>query len=166
MMFHKKHAIKIAGLCLLTILSLSCGGATTDKPIPGAWRAISVSVQATTDLNLFQDSAHALNLYVIQLSDVKDFTKASGNVATLLAYIEKGSQNTGVTRFQQLVVQPGQLDTNVVNRIAGSTWVAVVAGFYFLNPEKSVRVFQLPEDPSKKLELSFTLGPDSILKMQ
>ncbi len=157
---------KLTALILLCLLCPSCGGAPDDKPIPGAWRAISVSVQATTDLNEFQDCAHALNLYVIQLSDIKDFNKASASVATLLPYIEKGSQNTGVTRFQQFVVQPGQLDTNVINRIDGSTWVAVVAGFYYMNPEKCVRVFQLPADPAKKLVLSFTLGPDSILKMQ
>lgn len=152
--------------CLIGLICICCGGAPEDKPIPGAWRAISISVQATTDLNEFQDCAHALNLYVIQLSDIKDFNKASASVATLLPYIEKGSQNTGVTRFQQFVVQPGQLDTNVINRIDGSTWVAVVAGFYYMNPEKCVRVFQLPADPAKKLTLSFTLGPDSILKMQ
>ena len=76
----------------------------------------------------------------------------------------------------RIFVDPGKNQKTLVDRAEGAKYVAIVAGYYKLDKDKIIRLYQIPEVNQKygflklkkkkvpgKLELTLNLGPKEII---
>lgn len=177
------------GSLLLLSAAPGCGaggatnalGGTVSQTKPPEWpsqnQAIKITYRADTQLNLFNDRAHTLALYVVQFSDPNSFKTLSADASALQAFLEKaGTGDATVVDFRQIVVHPGDYTVRYLDRAQGAQWVAVIAGYYYLDPPKVTRLYEIPlvnppswRDSGKvpgKIAMGLVLGPRAILQSQ
>lgn len=112
--------------------------------------AISLQIKADSQLNLFKDNPHTIVLCVYQLSDpnaYNDLAKDKEGIVKLLGCKRFGESVSGVER---VILQPGEVRTVFLDRAVGAQYVALVAGYYDLKPEKTTLLFKIPVNVTKK----------------
>lgn len=180
-------AVVLGMLLLSTLPGCGAGGGTNalggavSQTKPPEWpaqnQAICLTYRADVQLNLFNDRAHTLALYVVQFSDPNTFKTISADASSLQAFLEKaGKGDATVVDFRQIVVHPGDYTVRYLDRAQGAQWVAVIAGYYYLDPPKVTRIYQVPlvnppswRDSGKvpgKISVGLVLGPRGILQSQ
>jgi type VI secretion system VasD/TssJ family lipoprotein len=175
----KKHFEVLCPL-LLMFLVYSC----VSRPIaPAEWRyekeAIHVSLSADPLLNLYDGAPHTLHICVHQLKDPNAFLQLADDEEGLYSLLECSRFDASVISHKSLSIQPGQDATFVLDRAQGAKYVTVVAGYYWLQKEGMMRLFDVPVIIEKKglirrtktakpgpLNIELTLGPQQIRKTE
>lgn len=169
------HVIRIV-LCLYVVsLLFACSSAPLVKQ-PPEWgyekNAIQLHVISDPQLNLFQKQAHSLIVCLYHLRDPNGFNQLTDEQGGLPRLLECGRFDPSVTYSKRLVVQPNQELTESLDRTDGARFVGIVAGYYSLQKESSVRTFAIPITEVKKdstlvqqtakLNIDLHLGPQGI----
>jgi len=135
----------------LAVLLLSCAGRRPPEPV---WSteddAIEIVFQADPRLNQTEGMATPLKLVVYQLQDANTFYKYADDEIGLIRLLR--TENSGLDPIspseyvdvKECYVQPGQVDTLLMPRLKGTQWVAVVAGYRNLVPDRVDRLFKIP----------------------
>ena len=137
--------------------------------------AIKIHVKADRQLNLSEGRPHTLVVCVYQLKDPNGLNQLAGDEDGLYKLLECGLFDSTVAGAKRLIVQPGQDITFKLDRAQGARYVAVAAGYYRIEKERIVRVFEIPVVIEKKgfikrsklkklgtLEIDLMLGPQQI----
>lgn len=169
------------GRCLVVLLLLgslgACGGKTLPPP---QWEferdAVKIAVTADPELNLMDQAPHTLFLCIYQLKTPTAFNRLAADTAGLYELLECELFDSSVATSRRLFVHPGRYKELVIDRAAGVRHIAVVAGYYTIEKERIVRIFDIPVVIEKKgffggkktqkagnLEIELTLGPKQIL---
>lgn len=143
-----KKCFKILTILSLTLLFYSC--ALIGGSQPPEWRyekdAVNVFLKADPQLHLYQEKPHTLVMCVYQLRTPNVFQELTKDENGLSKLLECSHFDSTVASVKKLVIHPGQELTESLDRAEGAKYVAVVAGYYRLQKENVVRLFQIPVD--------------------
>jgi len=129
------------------------------KVEPWREKAIDLSIKGDPQLNLYQNSSHAIYLCTCQLKDPNAFNQLideRGGMEKLLSECNRFDGSVAYTK--RYVVQPGQLLNDKQDHAEGARYMGIVAGYYNMKKENVVRLFPL----SKALSMSIEMGPRGI----
>ncbi|MDR1310357.1 MAG: type VI secretion system lipoprotein TssJ [Burkholderiaceae bacterium] len=140
-------------------------------------KKVTLNVKAAPDLNFWEGQSHTVLLCVYQLSDMISFKQFSAKEEGLLKLLRCESFDATVKQFNRHVISPGQVSSLVYDRMEGTRYVGLVAGFNKLDPAGSARTWSVPLTTKTKgwvfrdtyyypapLDMAIMLGADSIQK--
>jgi type VI secretion system VasD/TssJ family lipoprotein len=167
----------IRGLTLLvfSFLLFSCA---TKPPIATDWppekNAIRLHIMADPELNRYDGTPHTLLLCLYQMESKNSFNQLAEDKDGIYELLECTLFDASVVRTKRLIVHPGQDSTTDIDRAEGAKYVGVVAGYFLLERERIVRLFDVPLIIEKKgwkrvkyekpdmLNIELALGPEQI----
>jgi type VI secretion system VasD/TssJ family lipoprotein len=158
-------------------LLLACSSAPRVKQ-PPEWgyekEAISLHFTGDRQLNLFQKQPHSLVVCLYHLRDPNSFHQLADEKDGLPKLLDCNRFDPSVTFAKRLVLQPGQNLLESLDRTEGAKFVGLVAGYYPLQKEGSVRVYPIPiaelqtdaalVQKAAKLSIDLHLGPHEIMQ--
>ncbi|WP_298437174.1 type VI secretion system lipoprotein TssJ [Geobacter sp.] len=106
--------------------------------------AIRLHLTGDRQLNLFQRTPHALVACLYQLRDPNAFNQLRSDPDGLAKLLECGRFDPGVATTKQLVIQPGEVLAETLDRAEGARYIGFVAGYYNLHKEGTVRLYPIP----------------------
>ncbi len=137
--------------------------------------AIKIHVKADPQLNLSDGKPHTLLACIYQLKDPNAFNQLAGDQDGLYRLLECSLFDASVVGAKKLIVQPGQNTTFNLDRAQGTAYVGVAAGYYLIERDRIVRLYEIPVVIEKKgivrrtkrqkletLEIDLKLGPQQI----
>jgi predicted component of type VI protein secretion system len=128
----------------------------------GTWdfdpEAIVFKFSAPQQLNMHMGKPHSLFLKVYQLSDLKIFKGIAETPAGIRDLLSTEEIDTSIISTHELTVSPNTVDTLVIDRFKETRFIAIVAGYYQMKPEDSVRIFEVPSVANRYEELNITLN--------
>ena len=164
-------------LFLVLVGSISACASTLAPPQWSFERdAIRLHINADAQLNLRNEVPHTLLLCIYQLRDPIAFDRLAADTAGLYKLLKCELFDGSVATSNRLFIHPGQDQNHLFDRAAGVKHIAVVAGYYTIEKERMVRLFDIPVVIEKKgflfgkkkqkpgiVEMHLTLGPKQIL---
>jgi type VI secretion system VasD/TssJ family lipoprotein len=122
--------------------------------------AIQVKFVASSELNLFSQRAHTLNVRVVQLTELSGLNtllQTSDGIAQVLSQPIEMIPNAVIS--ETYVLAPSQTVTYQFAREENSKYIAVVAGFAELAKKSSVKIIPISIQaiPQKPIEAEWTI---------
>jgi type VI secretion system VasD/TssJ family lipoprotein len=146
-----KKFIRAVGVAVCILFFISCAA---KKPPPPEWppgpEEITMELRNDGQLNLVDGMPHTLLLCVYQLNNQNSFNQLSADLEGLRTLLECNLFDGSVASSKKIIAYPGQNQTFVLDRAEGAKYVAVVAGYYQLEKERVVRMFDIPTVIEKK----------------
>lgn len=106
--------------------------------------AIKINVMADPRLNLSDGKPHTLLVCVYQLNDPNGFNQLADDQEGLYRLLECDLFDGSVDGAKKLIVQPGQNTIFNLDRTQGARYVAIAAGYYLIERERVVRLYEIP----------------------
>ncbi len=168
-----KKNILLSLLLIFAFLFASCSAKQLPPP-EAAYEegAIKIHVKADPRLNLSDGKPHSLMLCAYRLKDPNAFNHLAGDLDGLYRLLECSLFDAGTVGAERLIVQPGQDTVFNLNRAEGAKYVSVAAGYYDIQKERILRLYEIPVVIEKKglvkrskkqnlgtLEIELKLGP-------
>jgi type VI secretion system VasD/TssJ family lipoprotein len=162
--------------CLLVLLLAGCAS----QPLaPPAWTyqkdAITVHFKADPKLNFDDGVPHTLLVCIYQLKDPNAFNQLSEDTDGIYKLLECGLFDPAVATAKRAILNPGQDIKMVLDRAEDAKYVAIVAGYYVLQKERMIRLFDIPVEVESSgfikktqtqkpgnLDITLELGPSQI----
>ena len=153
-------------LCLIATVS-SCSSVSRTPEYTYQKGAVTITLRADPQLNLYQDTPHTLVACTYQLRDPNAFNQLVDERDGLPKLLECGRFDASVAYAKRLVVQPGQEMRDSLDRAEGAKYVSVVAGYYDLQKWNAVRLFPIPvggtlSSKPQNVNIELYLGPQAI----
>jgi type VI secretion system VasD/TssJ family lipoprotein len=154
-------------------------GACASQPQPPDWTyekdAISVHLEADAKLNFDEGVPHTLMVCLYQLKDPNAFNQLSDDSDGIYKLLECDLFDSAVATTKRVIVRPGKKVGLQLDRAEGAKYVAVVAGYYVLEKERMIKLYEIPVAVKKKglirrtkvskpekLMIDLELGPSQI----
>lgn len=145
------------------------GGNSKDKALQAlkwsyAKDAITLHLNAGSDLNQDGDQPHTLLLAVLQMENPNAFTAATSASKLSALLVADGAPN-GFLALDRVFVNPGQQCSVSLARVENAQYVGVVAGYYTLDPKRVARLYRIgvQVDSSGHVVKSRTAKPAPLL---
>ena len=143
----KRFISSITLLCCLALFT-SCG---SKKPAPlptpqwvFAQDAISIRLKSDNLLNLNEGTPHTLMIGLYQLRSKSMFNQLASNTDGIYQLLDCKAFDSSVTSVKRMFVHPDQDLTIVMDRLAGTRHIGLVAGYFVLQKDRMVRVIDIP----------------------
>ncbi|WP_221795098.1 type VI secretion lipoprotein TssJ [Oceanobacter mangrovi] len=107
-------------------------------------KGIAMRFVAPKQLNLHSGKPHTLYLRVYQLSDLKVFNDISKSQAGIRELLTSAEIDPTFLTKEEYVIAPDEMLKVTLERMKETRFVAIVAGYYQLDPKEVVRVFPIP----------------------
>ena len=131
--------------CIAVLTLSGCGG---KKLPPPQWHfqqaAIKIALEADAQLNLFDNTPHTLFMCIYQLSDPNGFNLFTQNSKGLSDLLACNRFDPSVVNFKRVIVQPGSRQDVIMDRAEGARYVGIVAGYFSLYKDRSIRLIDIP----------------------
>jgi type VI secretion system VasD/TssJ family lipoprotein len=141
-------------LCLTLVVFFVSACASQPVSPPSEWRyekvAIHLNLKADPQLNLYEGNPHTLLLCIYQLRDPNAFNQLTEDEDGLYKLLECSRFDSSVANSKRLIVHPGQDLTTDLDRAEGAKYVAIVAGYYLIQKEGMIRLYDIPWYVEKK----------------
>ncbi|AGF79246.1 type VI secretion lipoprotein, VC_A0113 family [Desulfocapsa sulfexigens DSM 10523] len=173
----KRYFTLIILLSSLVLLS-SCGSKAPAPPPVPQWvyekDSITMRIKADHLLNLNEGTPHTLMVGIYQLRNKAMFEQLASNSDGIYQLLDCEPFDSSVTSVKRLFIQPEQDLTIVMDRLAGTKHIGLVAGYFVLQKERMVRTINIPVIIDKsykyaeagKLNLIVNLGSEQIAAIQ
>ena len=136
---------KMMMLAIVVLLLTACASAPLPPP---QWTyekdAIEIQIKADPKLNFDDGVPHTLVLCIYQLRDPNTFNQLSDDADGIYKLLECGLFDGSVATAKRIIVHPGQNTQVTLDRADGAKYVAVAAGYYVLQKERMIRLFDVP----------------------
>ncbi len=154
---------------------------STPQPVDGsdekfAQKAISIEYTSSKKLNAYDNQPHAIPLVVYQLNDRNAFDALAKDSAGIIKLLEAKPFDASVMSVTKYYVSPNETRELLLNRSTKTAWIAIVVGYYEMQPSQSTIIYQTPPYNSLKfwnskesqqfLEIDIYLDKSSIEKRQ
>ena len=106
--------------------------------------AIVFDLAASPDLNRFSNQAPSVVLVFHALSDPNSFNQLLESAEGVGRLLEGKRFDPSALSTRQVVVQPGETKKLVMDRVQGTRYVGVVAGFYNQQAQNFSRLYSIP----------------------
>jgi len=116
-------------------------GSAAAAPVPKEGDLLVFQIAAGRDLNTFNRQAHTLVLVLYQLSQSTVFGQLAETPEGRMKLLEGEAFDPSVLARRRVVVQPGESQSLVMDRIEGSRYAAAIGGFYNASGPGAARVF-------------------------
>jgi type VI secretion system VasD/TssJ family lipoprotein len=132
-----------------TLVNSALGGNSTKEARaeiswPFEKDAILVDLVMDHDLNLFNDQAHTLVLGLYQTAEETSFQKILTSAELISNTLTLGANSEGILQLDRYALNPGKRIILKVNRVQGTKYVGVIAGYYNQETATSTRIFRIP----------------------
>lgn len=123
-------------------------------------QALVFRFQSPPQLNLYRGKPHTLYLKVFQLSDLKVFKDIASTPAGVreLLTSNKEAIDSSILSENELDIPPNDYHVLAIDRFKETRFVAIVAGYFQLNSENSVKIFEIPSVANRAEEINFNLN--------
>ncbi len=125
--------------------------------------AVSVNIKGDPQLNLYQNRSHTVYLCIYQLKDPNGFIQLADERGGIEKLMGCNPFDATVANCKRIVVQPGQVLSEMWDRAEGSRFIGVVAGYYDLKKEHVVRLNGIS---GSKIKMNIDLGAQQILNVK
>lgn len=131
------------------------------EPAPETWEyeplGLVFRFQTPPQLNLYRGKPHSLYLKVFQLSDLKVFKDIASTPAGIRELLSspKEAIDSSILSENELDIAPSNYEVLVLDRFKETRFVAIVAGYFQLNTENSVRIFEIPSVANRVEAMTF-----------
>ena len=149
--------MKFLILVIVTInlaLLTGCASKTSLEVAPEDWvfedRAIHIHLESPSDLNAISGRPHSVALGVFQLNDPNTFLGLAETKEGALQLLNSGRIDDTVAQFTRIILQPGEEKVATLSRAQSAKYIAIISGYYGLNIELDVKVFDVPVKPAKR----------------
>ena len=166
-------------LTMLTAVALMVTACASAPLPPPTWTyekdAIQIHLIADPKLNFDDGVPHTLVLCLYQLRDPNTFNQLSDDMEGIYKLLECDLFDASVATAKRLIVHPGQDVTVTLDRAEGAKYVALAAGYYALEKDRMIRLFDIPvvidtkgfikrtkESKPGRLAIELELGPSQI----
>ncbi len=141
-------------LIFFSLLISACASKTSLEVAPDDWvfedRAIHIHLESPSDLNAISGRPHSIALGVFQLSDPNTFLGLSETKEGALQLLNAGRIDDTVAQFSRIILQPGEEKVATLPRAQGAKYIALISGYYGLNTELDIKVFNIPIKAAKR----------------
>lgn len=122
--------------------------------------ALVFRFQSPPQLNLYRGKPHSLYLKVFQLSDLKVFKDIASTPAGIreLLTSSKEAIDPSILAVNEINIAPNNFEELAVDRYKETRFVAIVAGYFQLYSENSVRIFEVPSVANRVYADSFSIA--------
>jgi type VI secretion system VasD/TssJ family lipoprotein len=173
------RAIQLRLFLSVCTVSLLFGCSSPPVKQPAEWGfekdAIRLHLVGDPQLNLYQKHPHSLLLCLYHLRDPNGWQQLIDEQGGLARLLDCSRFDPSVTYSKRFVVQPGQEVTELVDRADGAKFLGIVAGYYDLQKQRSLRFYpiritefekdsMLVQKPAK-LDVDLYLGPHEIKEL-
>ena len=141
------------GLLIVTFLLIASCRGKEPRPEPECVykpQSIEISYQADVMLNEFKGSSHALQVVIYQVDNVNKFVELSEYKDGLKKLLKAQNFDSSVQAVKKIFIDPGESNKLVFDRAEKSQWVGIVAGYFDLDPGRSICFFEIPHKIEKK----------------
>lgn len=155
-----KRNLALLSLLVVALIVCACAGSTPTE-INYKEKAIHLNLTADSRLNLYQGSPHALVLCLYQLRDPNAFNQLVDEKDGLLKLLDCSRFDPSVANAKRLVIQPGQVEKQDIDRAEGAKYVAMAAGYYAYK-DRPTRIYSVPSGSllgRDELFINLYLGP-------
>ena len=139
-------------------------------------KGIQIQYTSAVNLNLYENRAHTILLVVYQLNGLNAYNSFIKTPDGLIRLMQADRFDASVVGVDQFFVEPNEKKTLFLDRAENVQYIAVVAGYYDLQPGQVNRIFEIPVMVDKKgvygfrttvssvgqLNISLFMGPNSI----
>jgi len=128
-------------------------GPTTEGNAPTRvfWpKGIQIQYTSAANLNSYESKAHTILLVVYQLSGLNAYNALVKTADGLNRLLQADRFDPSVVGVDQFFVEPNEKKTLVLDRAENTQYVAVIAGYYDLQPGQINRTFEIPVMVDKK----------------
>lgn len=139
-------------------------------------KGIQIQYTSAVNLNFYENRAHTILLVVYQLNGLNAYNSLIKTPDGLNRLMQADRFDPSVVGVDQFFVEPNEKKTLLLDRTENVQYVAVVAGYYDLQPGQVNRTFEIPVIVDKKgiygfrttvsgigqLNISLFMGPNSI----
>ncbi len=170
-------SIKLSAM--LGIIAIMISACASQPVAPPKWSyekdAIQVHLKSNPKLNFDEGMSHTLLVCLYQLKDPNAFNQLADDTEGIYKLLECGLFDAGVATSKRIIVNPGKDVTMTLDRAEGAKYVAAVAGYYTLQKDRMIRMFEVPVVIEKKgiisttktakpgaLKIELELGPTQI----
>ncbi len=170
-----KRYVSLIFILFSIVLLTSCASKGPPPPPPTpqwiyAKDGITMRIKANYLLNMNEGTPHTLMVGVYQLRSKSMFEQLASNSDGIYQLLDCERFDNSVTNVKRLFIQPNQDLTIVMDRLAGTKYVGLVAGYFVLEKNRMVRLIDIPvlisEDNKSaragKLNLVVNLGSEQI----
>ena len=144
--------VTIFYLCI-AILN-GCATKTSLEVAPDDWvfedRAIHIHARSPSDLNAISGRPHSVALGVFQLNDPNTFLGLTETKEGALQLLNSGRIDDTIAQFTRIIIQPGEEKIATLPRAQGAKYIALISGYYGLNTELDIKVFNVPIKAAKR----------------
>jgi len=144
--------VTIFYLCI-AILN-GCATKTSLEVAPDDWvfedRAIHIHARSPSDLNAISGRPHSVALGVFQLNDPNTFLGLAETKEGALQLLNSGRIDDTIAQFTRIILQPGEEKIATLPRAQGAKYIALISGYYGLNTELDIKVFNVPIKAAKR----------------
>ena len=95
-------------------------------------------------LNINEGTPHTLMIGLYQLRNKSMFNQLASNTDGVYQLLDCKAFDSSVTSVKRLFVHPDQDLSIVMDRLAGTKYIGLVAGYFVLQKERMVRVIDIP----------------------
>jgi len=132
---------------------VSCS--STPQPVDGsdekfAQQAISIKYTSSDKLNSYDNQSHAIPLVVYQLNDINSFDSLNKDGAGIIKLLEAKKFDKSVMSVTKYYISPNKTKELLLDRATKTAWVALVVGYYDMQPSQSTLKYQTPSYNSLK----------------
>lgn len=162
-----KKNVLLLFLSFLTVI-VSCGGSSTQYLYKK--EAIVLTMKSDPQLNLYRNSPHSLMLCLYQFRDPNMYNQLLDEKDGLQKLLECSRFDASVTSAKTFFMSPNGEKTEKIDRVEGTKYVGLIAGYYKLVKENVTYFVPIPlsffgSNP-KSLNINLYLGPQGIQQME
>ncbi|EAT13268.1 type VI secretion system lipoprotein TssJ [Bermanella marisrubri] len=141
-------------IATLIVTLTGCASKTSLVVAPEDWvfedRAVHIHLQSPADLNAISGRPHSVAVGVFQLNDPNTFLGLAETKQGALQLLNAGRIDDTVAQFTRIILQPGEEKIATLPRAQGAKYIALISGYYGLNTELDIKVFDIPIKEAKR----------------
>lgn len=119
-------------------------------------QAIVFRFDSPQQLNMYAGKPHSLFLRLFQLTDLKVFNNIRKTPAGIQELLTGTDIDPSILATQDLFIAPNEQEKIAIDRHKETQFIAVVTGYYGLDPKETVKVFPIPSVSNRIDDLNFT----------
>ena len=168
--------LRYAAMLFAVVVMCSCASSPDIVQWVYQKEAIILDIKPDAMLNLKGNKGHKLAMCLYQLKDPSMFNQLISNEQGLYKLLECSVFDSSAIACTRIFVDPGKNQKMLIDRAADAKYVAIIAGYYKLEKDKIIKLYQIPEVKEKygflkmkkrkvpgKLEIKLNLGPKEII---
>jgi predicted component of type VI protein secretion system len=139
-------------------------------------KGIQIRYTAAANLNYYENKNHTILLVIYQLNGLNAYNQNTKTADGLCKLLMAEKFDNSITGVDQAFIEPGEEKIITLDRYENTQTIAVIAGYYNLQPGQVNRTFDIPAVTDKRgvygfrstvswidpISINLFLGPNSI----